>query len=144
MVLGSFLELSSASTGTRVRAEDRRRACSIHPHGHGAHCLPTKVSEDAIRLDLYTIRVEVGVLQRAKQFTFPLRGHPSKIMPIHETEDPAHLSALSSVDQAFLVFYSSRDESGKLWCPVRIRPDRTRGRSLLSELRPDNEPTGLP
>ncbi|KAI0734394.1 hypothetical protein C8Q72DRAFT_770184 [Fomitopsis betulina] len=38
-------------------------------------------------------------------------------MPIHETEDPAHLSALASVDQAFLVFYSSRDVSGTLWCP---------------------------
>ncbi|KAH9837253.1 uncharacterized protein C8Q71DRAFT_857565 [Rhodofomes roseus] len=39
-------------------------------------------------------------------------------MPIHETEDPAHLSALVGVDHAdFLVFYSSRDEVGTLWCP---------------------------
>ncbi|KZT72885.1 hypothetical protein DAEQUDRAFT_663535 [Daedalea quercina L-15889] len=38
-------------------------------------------------------------------------------MPIHETEDPAQPSALANVDQAFLVFYSSRDETGTLWCP---------------------------
>jgi len=38
-------------------------------------------------------------------------------MPIHETEDPAHPSALAGVDQEFLVFFSSRDETGTLWCP---------------------------
>lgn len=111
---------------------------------HETHYLPTKVLEDAIWLYLYTIRVEVGVLQRAYQFSSPLRGHPSKIMPIHETGDPAHPSALANVDQAFLVFYSSRDASGTLWCPVRIRPDSTRSHSCPSQLRPDNGHAGLP
>ena len=54
-------------------------------------------------------------------------------MPLQHSPDPAEPSWVQGVTADFLIFYSSRDESGKLWCPVRphpclcvvnIRPDR--------------------
>ncbi|EKM61668.1 uncharacterized protein PHACADRAFT_83680 [Phanerochaete carnosa HHB-10118-sp] len=38
-------------------------------------------------------------------------------MPIHYTVDPATPDVLEGVTEDFILFYSSRDEHGKLWCP---------------------------
>ncbi|KZV70961.1 hypothetical protein PENSPDRAFT_684972 [Peniophora sp. CONT] len=38
-------------------------------------------------------------------------------MPIQTTENPANLSALSDVGAEFAIFYSSRDDQGRMWCP---------------------------
>ena len=43
-------------------------------------------------------------------------------MPIRYTDDPATPAALEGAPEDFVVFYSSRDESGKLWCPVHTAP----------------------
>ena len=37
------------------------------------------------------------------------------------TADPA---LLATVPEEYLIFFSSRDESGKLWCPVRASPPK--------------------
>ncbi|KAI0334416.1 hypothetical protein GY45DRAFT_1318433 [Cubamyces sp. BRFM 1775] len=38
-------------------------------------------------------------------------------MPLQQSPDPAEPSWVQGVTADFLIFYSSRDESGKLWCP---------------------------
>ncbi|CCM00024.1 uncharacterized protein FIBRA_02050 [Fibroporia radiculosa] len=46
-------------------------------------------------------------------------------MPLSHSADPAELSSLAgSIRDQFLVFYSSRDASGALWCPDCIAVDR--------------------
>lgn len=40
-------------------------------------------------------------------------------MPIRISEDPAQLSDVRDAPEKFLVFFSSRNEEGNLWCPVR-------------------------
>jgi hypothetical protein len=41
-------------------------------------------------------------------------------MPLRYTEDPAPLASVYDVSEKYIIFYSSRDEDGKMWCPVRI------------------------
>ncbi|KAI0800745.1 hypothetical protein C8Q74DRAFT_1364431 [Fomes fomentarius] len=38
-------------------------------------------------------------------------------MPIHESPDPAVPEWTKEVKSDYLVFYSSRDQNGNLWCP---------------------------
>ncbi|VDB87520.1 unnamed protein product [Peniophora sp. CBMAI 1063] len=38
-------------------------------------------------------------------------------MPIQTVENPADLSAFSDVGADFVIFYSSRDDQGRMWCP---------------------------
>ncbi|KAI0361050.1 hypothetical protein OH77DRAFT_1543710 [Trametes cingulata] len=38
-------------------------------------------------------------------------------MPLQDSPDPAEPSWVQGVTADFLIFFSSRDESGKLWCP---------------------------
>ncbi|KAI0715024.1 hypothetical protein C8Q76DRAFT_729248 [Earliella scabrosa] len=42
-------------------------------------------------------------------------------MPIQESPDPAAPSWANEADSEFLVFFSSRDQSGMLWCPDCVR-----------------------
>lgn len=39
-------------------------------------------------------------------------------MPLDTIEDPFELSSYESVKQDFVIFYASRDDDGKMWCPV--------------------------
>ena len=39
-------------------------------------------------------------------------------MPIRHSDDPASPETVKDVPEDFIVFYSSRDEDGKMWCPV--------------------------
>ncbi|KAJ3531998.1 hypothetical protein NM688_g7490 [Phlebia brevispora] len=43
-------------------------------------------------------------------------------MPLRYTEDPASLDSVKHVPEQYIIFYSSRDKDGKLWCPVCIAP----------------------
>lgn len=43
---------------------------------------------------------------------------PATIMPLDTIEDPFELSSYESVKQDFVIFYASRDDDGKMWCPV--------------------------
>jgi len=38
-------------------------------------------------------------------------------MPLNHTIDPAELSTLKDVEEDFVIFYASRDASGRMWCP---------------------------
>ncbi|CAL1694528.1 unnamed protein product [Somion occarium] len=38
-------------------------------------------------------------------------------MPLRATQDPADVESVKDVPEKFLVFFSSRDETGRLWCP---------------------------
>ncbi|PSR71085.1 hypothetical protein PHLCEN_2v13054 [Hermanssonia centrifuga] len=38
-------------------------------------------------------------------------------MPLRYTEDPASLESVKDISEKYIVFYSSRGEDGKLWCP---------------------------
>ena len=40
-------------------------------------------------------------------------------MPLRYTDDPASLDSVKNAPEEYIVFYSSRDAGGKLWCPVR-------------------------
>lgn len=40
-------------------------------------------------------------------------------MPLNQTSDSGDPASLTDVQEDFMIFYSSRDESGSLWCPVR-------------------------
>ena len=40
-------------------------------------------------------------------------------MPLRYTDDPASLDSVKNAPEEYIVFYSSRDADGKLWCPVR-------------------------
>ncbi len=42
-------------------------------------------------------------------------------MPLQHSPDPAEPSWAQDVKAEYLIFFSSRDESGKPWCPVRGR-----------------------
>ncbi|OBZ79111.1 Thioredoxin domain-containing protein 17 [Grifola frondosa] len=44
-------------------------------------------------------------------------------MPLHETQDPADPTTLKDAKEEYLVFYSSRDETGNLWCPDCVAVD---------------------
>ena len=39
-------------------------------------------------------------------------------MPLRYTEDPAAVATVKAASEQYLIFYSSRDVHGKLWCPV--------------------------
>ena len=45
-------------------------------------------------------------------------------MPLQHSPDPAEPSWAQDVKTEYLIFFSSRDESGKLWCPVRASPPK--------------------
>jgi len=46
------------------------------------------------------------------------------IMPVRESEDPAQPSTLENgIREDFLLFYASRDEAGKMWCPDCVAVD---------------------
>ncbi|KAI0785339.1 hypothetical protein BC629DRAFT_1288801 [Irpex lacteus] len=38
-------------------------------------------------------------------------------MPLRYTEDPASVDTVHAASDKYLIFYSSRDDSGELWCP---------------------------
>lgn len=40
-------------------------------------------------------------------------------MPLRYTEDPASLDSVKNAPEQYIIFYSSRDADGKMWCPVR-------------------------
>lgn len=42
-------------------------------------------------------------------------------MPLQHSPDPTEPSWAQDVKTEYLIFFSSRDEGGKLWCPVRGR-----------------------
>lgn len=43
-------------------------------------------------------------------------------MPLAASQDPANPATLGDgIQEQFLIFYASRDEEGKLWCPVRAQ-----------------------
>ena len=44
-------------------------------------------------------------------------------MPLNTVPDPFELSSYQGINENFVIFYSSRDEeSGRMWCPVRLFP----------------------
>jgi hypothetical protein len=60
-------------------------------------------------------------------------------MPLNTVPDPFELSSYQGINENFVIFYSSRDEeSGRMWCPVRLFP-----RSKLAETLP-RRPLGPP
>ncbi|OCH89557.1 hypothetical protein OBBRIDRAFT_813135 [Obba rivulosa] len=60
-------------------------------------------------------------------------------MPLRETEDSTDSVTLQDVKEPFLIFYSSRDESGKLWCPDCVAVE-----NLVQEVfGPEGGPSGL-
>jgi len=42
--------------------------------------------------------------------------HPAR-MPLRISEDPAELSSVREAPEKILVFFSSRNEEGRMWCP---------------------------
>ena len=42
-------------------------------------------------------------------------------MPLRYTEDPASLQSAKDIPGQYVIFYSSRDQNGRMWCPVRRR-----------------------
>src|SRR6266702_6774247 len=44
--------------------------------------------------------------------------HRTALMPLDTIEDPFELSLYESVKHDFVIFYASRDDDGKMWCPV--------------------------
>ncbi|KAI0778713.1 hypothetical protein BD413DRAFT_609285 [Trametes elegans] len=45
-------------------------------------------------------------------------------MPLQESPDPAEPAWAQSASADFLIFYSSRDERGQLWCPDCVAVER--------------------
>ena len=43
-------------------------------------------------------------------------------MPLNTVPNPLELSSYEDINENFVIFYSSRDESGRMWCPVRWFP----------------------
>lgn len=41
-------------------------------------------------------------------------------MPLNTVPNPLELSSYEGIDENFVIFYASRDESGRMWCPVRL------------------------
>lgn len=40
-------------------------------------------------------------------------------MPLNTVSSPLELSSYEGINDNFVIFYASRDESGRMWCPVR-------------------------
>jgi len=38
-------------------------------------------------------------------------------MPLNTALNPLELSSYEDIKEIFIIFYSSRDESGRMWCP---------------------------
>jgi len=38
-------------------------------------------------------------------------------MPLNTVPSPLELSSYEGIDEIFVIFYASRDESGEMWCP---------------------------
>jgi len=38
-------------------------------------------------------------------------------MPLNTAPDPLQLSSYDDIKENFVIFYASRDDSGKMWCP---------------------------
>ncbi|KAI0308274.1 hypothetical protein B0F90DRAFT_1621821 [Multifurca ochricompacta] len=38
-------------------------------------------------------------------------------MPLNTAQNPFELSSYEDIRENFLIFYASRDESGRMWCP---------------------------
>ena len=53
------------------------------------------------------------------------------VMPLNTVPSPLELSSYEGINANFVIFYASRDESGRMWCPVRWFP-----RSWLAESLP--------
>ncbi|EMD32639.1 hypothetical protein CERSUDRAFT_99370 [Gelatoporia subvermispora B] len=60
-------------------------------------------------------------------------------MPLHETHDPADSVSLKDAKESYLVFYSSRDDSGKLWCPDCVAVEKL----VQDVFGPEDGPSGL-
>jgi hypothetical protein len=43
-------------------------------------------------------------------------------MPLNTVPSPLELSSYEGINGIFVIFYASRDESGRMWCPVRWFP----------------------
>ncbi|EIM92322.1 uncharacterized protein STEHIDRAFT_127155 [Stereum hirsutum FP-91666 SS1] len=60
-------------------------------------------------------------------------------MPLHTTTDPAALASFQESQDGYVIFYSSRDAHGKMWCPdcrdVEALVERT--------FSPSEGPTGM-
>ena len=41
------------------------------------------------------------------------------VMPLNIAPNPLELSSYEDIKENFVIFYSSCDESGRMWCPVR-------------------------
>jgi len=39
------------------------------------------------------------------------------VMPLNTVPKPFELSSYEGINENFVIFYSSRDESGRMWCP---------------------------
>jgi len=39
------------------------------------------------------------------------------VMPLNTASNPLQLSSYEDIKENFVIFYSSRDESGRMWCP---------------------------
>ena len=50
-------------------------------------------------------------------------------MPLDTIDDPFELSSYESVKQNFVIFYASRDDDGKMWCPVSFSTSASARRS---------------
>ncbi|KZT08663.1 uncharacterized protein LAESUDRAFT_648851 [Laetiporus sulphureus 93-53] len=63
-------------------------------------------------------------------------------MPLHTTEDPAEphtLRPLDAIREDFLIFWASRDETGKPWCPDCIAVDNI----IQNTFQPPTGPSAL-
>ncbi|KAH9964260.1 hypothetical protein BC827DRAFT_1190086 [Russula dissimulans] len=38
-------------------------------------------------------------------------------MPLNAAPNPLQLSSYEDIKESFVIFYASRDDSGKIWCP---------------------------
>jgi hypothetical protein len=43
-------------------------------------------------------------------------------MPLNTVPSPLELSSYEGINENFVIFYAGRDESGRMWCPVRWFP----------------------
>ncbi|KAH8990133.1 hypothetical protein EDB86DRAFT_1795908 [Lactarius hatsudake] len=60
-------------------------------------------------------------------------------MPLDTIEDPFELSSYESVKHSFVIFYASRDDDGKMWCPDCRNVEEIIERTFA----PADGPTGL-
>jgi hypothetical protein len=44
------------------------------------------------------------------------------VMPLNTAQNPFELSSYEGINEKFVIFYASRDESGRMWCPVSWFP----------------------